>query len=118
MLRHGHFRAIRKNEVGAVAEFLDEAENVIPSSAVQSGGVLAQFKQDFVHLERREDRFDQHRGPNGSLRNSHVVLGEIKNIVPQMRFQMALQLRKIKVGAGSVRDQILGVVEEKQPKIE
>src|SRR5216684_137372 len=118
MLRHGYFRTIRQNEVGAIAELLDEAENVIPASAVEPGGVLAQFVQDFVHLKRRKNRFDQHRGANGPARNSHIVLGEIKDVVPQTRFLMALQLRQVKVGPGSARDQVFGVVEEKQSKIE
>ena len=70
MLRHGDFGAVRENEVGALAEFLDEAENVIPAAAVQAGGVLAQFVHDFVHLECREDRFDQHRRANRAARDS------------------------------------------------
>src|SRR5216683_1041110 len=118
MLRHGNFRAIRQNEVGAIAEFLDEAENVIPASAVEPGGVLAQFVQDFVNLKRRKNRFDQHRGANGPARNSHIVLGEIKNVVPQTRFLMALQLWQIEIGACSTRKQVFGVVEKEQAKIE
>ena len=118
MLRHGDFRAIRQNEVGAIAEFLDETENVIPAPAVEPGGMLAQFVQDFVHLKRRENRFDQHRGADRPARNSDIVLREIKDVVPQARFLMALQLRQIKIGARSVREQVLGVVKEKQAEIE
>ena len=67
---HGHFAAIGQHEAGMVAEFLDEAEHVIPASAVEAGGVVAQLIQDLVHLERAEDGFDQHRGADGSARHA------------------------------------------------
>src|SRR5258707_863545 len=118
MLRHSDFRAIGKNEVGAIAEFLDEAENVIPASAVEPRRVLAQFVQNFVHLKRRKNRFDQHRGANGPARNSNIVLREIKDVIPQSRFQMALQLRQIEIRPSSVREQVFSVMEKEQAKIE
>lgn len=33
---HGHRGAVREHEVGVLAEFLDEGEDVIPSSAVKA----------------------------------------------------------------------------------
>ena len=41
--------------------FLIDAEDVVPAAGVQPGGVLAQLVEDLVHLERCEDRLDQHR---------------------------------------------------------
>ena len=42
------------------AELLDRAEDVVPAAGVQPAGVLAQLVEDLVHLERRQDRLDQH----------------------------------------------------------
>ena len=46
------------------------------------------------------------------------VLREQENVVPQPRFQMALHLRQIEIGAGALGDQRLGVVEEEEAEIE
>ena len=73
---HGDHGAVGQHEVGPVAEFLDEAENVVPAAAVQPGGVFAQFVEDLVHLERGQDGFDQHRGANGAARNAQLILRE------------------------------------------
>ena len=80
--------------------------------------MLAQFVQDFVHFECREDRFDQHRGANRAAGNPHIVLREIKNVVPQARFLVALHLRQIEIRPRSVREQTLGVMEKEQAEIE
>ena len=80
--------------------------------------MLAQLVQNLVHLERSENRFDQHRGANGSAGNAQIVLREIEHVIPQAGFVVALQLRQIKVGRRSAADLVLGVVKEKQSKIE
>jgi hypothetical protein len=80
-----------------IAEFLDEAENVIPAAAVQARGMVAQLVQDLVHFERAENGFDQHRGANGALRDAQRVLRENEHVVPQARFQMALHLGQIEI---------------------
>ena len=53
MRGHGHLAAIGQHGVRIVGEFLDEAEDVVPAAAVQTGGVLAQFVEYLVHLESR-----------------------------------------------------------------
>ena len=62
----GH--AVGETETGLVPEFLDGAEDVIPTARVESCRMLAQFVQDFFHLERREYGFDQHRRLDRALR--------------------------------------------------
>ena len=62
--------AVGQHEVRPRAELLDEAEDVVPAPAVQSRGVIAQLVEDLVHLERREDRLDEHRGADRSVRNA------------------------------------------------
>ena len=39
--RHGHGRSIRKNKTWILAEFFDDTENVIPSTAIQAGAMRA-----------------------------------------------------------------------------
>ena len=80
--------------------------------------MIAQFIQNLVHLERRQDRLDQHGRANRPPRNSQPVLREAEDIIPQPRFQMALHLRQIEVRAGALANQFLRVVEEEQPEIE
>src|SRR5438270_2243095 len=43
MFVHGQGRAIGLHEFRAVSEFLDDAKDVVPSAAVQSGRMIAQF---------------------------------------------------------------------------
>ena len=74
MLVHGHVRAVRQHEIRAVPELLDEAEDVVPAAAVQPRRMVAQFVQDLVHLERGENRLDQHGGADGALRNAEFIL--------------------------------------------
>src|SRR5690242_19264193 len=50
--RHGDLGAIGKNAVRGVAKLFYETEDVIPSAAVEAGGMLAQLIENFVHLER------------------------------------------------------------------
>src|SRR5260221_5680903 len=111
MALHRNLRAVCKQEVGAVAEFLDEAEYVIPTPAVQARRVIAQFVQDLVHLKRSKNRFDQNGRPNAALRYAYVVLRKDKHIIPQARFQMALHLWQVKIRAGSARQQLLRIME-------
>ena len=48
--RYGHSNggAVGKNEVRVLAETLDHGEDVIPSSAVQAGRVVAKFVDDLL----------------------------------------------------------------------
>ncbi len=116
--RHGDLRTVGQAEVVIHFELLDGAENVIPPARVQPGAVLAQLKQNLVHLERGEDGFHQHGGFDGALRQAQGVLRQHENLVPQPRFQMAFHLGQVKVGASAARDQLAGVVEKEQPEIE
>ena len=111
-------RAIRQHKTGTVAEFLDEAEDVVPSAAFKTRRVLAEFEQDFVHFESRENRFDQDRGADGAARNSGSFLRSEENIVPQPGFHVALHLGEIEVRPAAVLQQGRGVVEEVQSEIE
>jgi hypothetical protein len=43
---HGDGAAVGENEVGVVAEALDDGEDVVPTTAVEAGGVVAEFVDD------------------------------------------------------------------------
>jgi hypothetical protein len=115
---HRHERSVRQDEVGVARELLDEAEDVIPSSAVEPRRMIAEFVQDLVHLESGKDRLDEDSRADRAVRNPELILREIKDLVPEARLQMALHLRKIKIRAGSALDQLFRVVEEIEPEIE
>ena len=65
VLVHRDLGAIGEHESRIVPEFLDEAENIVPPAAVESGRVLAQLPQDLVHLEGGRQRLDQDSGFDG-----------------------------------------------------
>ena len=118
MRRHRDQRAIGEQEIGFVPETFDAGKNVIPATAVEPGGMLAQFVKDLVHLECGRDRLDQHRGANRPLRNAEFLLREIEDVVPDARLEMALHFRQIKIGTASARDQFLRVVKKVEAEIE
>ena len=80
--------------------------------------MLTQFVQDFFHLERGEDGFDQHGGLDRALRQADLVLGHHEDVVPQARFQMAFHLRQVEERAGAAGDLFLGVVEQEEREVE
>ena len=97
--RHRHLGAVRQHEVGPVPELLDDAEDVVPAAGVQPGRVLAQLVEDLVHLERGEDGLDQDGGADGAARDAERVLRVDEHVVPEPRFEMALELRQVEVRA-------------------
>src|SRR5262245_30987700 len=109
--------AVRQDEGWMVTELLDEAENVVPAPAVQTRSVLAQFVEDLVHLERCQNCLDQNGSANRAPLNSQFLLRKAKNVIPQARFEMALQLGQIKIWTRSCCNQFRGVVKEVQAKI-
>src|SRR5204862_2465720 len=94
------------------------AEDVIPAPAVEPGGMVAQLPQDLVGLERGEDRLDQHRGADGPSGNTKGILSVQEDVVPEARFEVALELWEIEVRPGAARDERRRGVEERQSKIE
>ena len=118
MRGHRHLGPIGQHHVRSVAEAFDETEDVVPASAIQAGRMLPQFVQNLVHLERGQDRFDQHRGTNCPGGNAQVVLRLQKDVVPQPCFEMTFQLGQIEIGPASLVDQPLGIVVEEQAEVE
>ena len=115
---HGHLGPVREDELGPVAEVLDDAEDVVPPAGVESRGVLAQLVQDLLHLERGGDGLDQHGGPDRANRNPEVLLGEDEHLVPQPRLPVALQLRQVEVRPAAGVELPLCTVEEVESEVD
>ena len=115
---HGHRGAVRQHKLLAgVAEVLDDAEQVVPAAGVQAGGVVPEFVEDLVHLERGGDGLDQDGGADGALRDAEVVLGEDEDLVPEPGLEVALHLGQVVVRAVAVLQQLPGHVEEVQAEV-
>ena len=80
--------------------------------------MVAQLAQDLVHLERGEDRLDQHRRLDRAARDAELSARSSEHVVPQPRLEVALHLGQIEVRARAARHQRLRVVEEVQAEVE
>jgi hypothetical protein len=105
-------------EIGPAAELLDEAEDVVPPSGVEAGGVVPQLVEDLVHLEGGGDGLDQDSGLDRPPQEPEVLLGCEEDVVPQPRFEVALQLGEVEVRSRALVEQLPGVVEEGQPEVD
>lgn len=115
---HGDLGPVGQLEVGAVAEGLDQAEEVVPAARVQSRAVLAQFVEDLLHLEGGGDRLDEDGGADGAAGDVEEFLGEEEHVVPQARLVPVLQLGQVEVRAVARVDLPLGAVEEVQAEVD
>ena len=117
-LLHRDLRAIRKHRPGIVLAGLDEAEDVVPAAAVQTRGVLAQFVEDLVHLEGGGKGLDEDRRLDGARLEAKRLLAGQEHVVPDACLEMTLQLRKVEVGSGAARQELVRVVEEVEAEVE
>ena len=76
-----------------MTKFLDETEDVIPTPTIQSGGDIAKFVENLVHLKGCKDIFNQYRRTNTAMGNSKFVLGKFEYVIPPARLKMIFQLR-------------------------
>ena len=80
--------------------------------------MLAQFVEDFVHLEGGGQGLDQHRRLERSAGNAERLLREAENVVPQPRLEMALQLRQVEGGRRALLDLRPGAMEDIEAEVE
>ena len=116
--RHRDLLAVREHEIRPAAEFLDEAEDVVPAPAVQSDDVVLQLVQDLVHLEGGENRLDQHRDLDRLRRDAELRFRVLEDVRPESRLEMVLQLGQIKVRSRAARFQRRMVVEQVQAEVD
>lgn len=115
---HGDSRSIWEDKVGVLSEFLDDGEDVIPPTTVEAGRMVAKLIDDFVHLKGRSDGLDQHGASDGAAGHADVVLGEVEDVVPQSSLEMRLHLGQVEVGSVATLDELKGVVEKVETKVE
>src|SRR5687767_5370962 len=89
---HGHPAPVGQYKRVVPFHFLDDAEDVVPSSCVQPCDVVAEFVEDFIHFESSEDRFDQYRRLDDAPRDTEYILCDIEDIVPQPCLFVTFQL--------------------------
>jgi hypothetical protein len=98
-LGHRDRRAVGEHERRVLAVGLDHREDVVPAAGVQAVGVLAQLIEDLLQLKGRRICLDQHRRPDRPPREREPVLGELKDVVPQSRLEVMLELGQVQVHA-------------------
>jgi hypothetical protein len=132
--RHGDGVSVGEDEVRVLAETLDGAEDVVPATAVEARGVVAEFVDDLlllvrvndlclqmsylVHLKGGSDGLDQDSASDGAPLHANVVLGQVEDVVPQACLKMRFHLGQVEVWAGAALDELVGVVEEVQTEVE
>src|SRR2546423_134028 len=116
--RHRDLPAIGKNEIGARAKRLDDAEEVIPTTRVEPCRMVAKLVENLLHLEGRVDRLDQRRRANASARYAEGVLSKTEDVVPQARLEMAFHLRQVEIRARAPVERFARIVEEVQAEVE
>lgn len=115
---HGNIGPIRQHELRVVTELLDEGEDVIPTSTVQTGAVVTQFVDDFIHLESSSDGLNQHGSTDSTTRKANVILSQVEHIIPQPGLEVRLHLGQIEVRTGAASNELLGIVEEVETEVE
>lgn len=95
VLSHADLNSVGKKTIGVGLERLDIAENVIPSTAVQTNGVIPQFIENLIHLKHRRKSFNQDGGPDAPVRYSDHFLRRLKHPVPYPRFSVQLYITHI-----------------------
>lgn len=110
--------SVREDKVGVLAETLDDAEDVVPATTVETGRVVTELIDDLVHLECSHDGLDEDSASDGASWHANVILSKVEGVVPKSGLEVALHLRQVEVRASSALDQLVGVVEEVKTKVE
>ena len=92
--------------------------SILTSTAVQARRMLFELKDNFVHLESSNDSLDQDCTTNGSSRHANVILTELEDIIPETSFEIVFHLGEIEVRTLTILDELLGIVEEIETKVE
>ena len=58
-LGHADITAIRQHHVGPIAELLDDAENIVPTAAIEANDMIEQLMENFIQFEGIGDGFEQ-----------------------------------------------------------
>jgi hypothetical protein len=129
---HGHFSPVREDARLLGSLLLDavmrqlhtiwlppssQAEDIVPSTTVESRRVFLELVQDFLHLESSRQRLNQDRGPDDTLRQRELASCQAEHVVPKPGLEVVLHLGKIVVRPRSPRDKLTSIVEEVETKV-
>lgn len=115
---HCNGATVGKYKVAVLPESFDNAENVVPTAAVETGAVLTELVDDLVHFKGSEDGLDQDSASDGAARHLNVVLSQAEHIVPETGLEMRLHLWEVEVWACSSLNKLPSIVEEVQAEVE
>ncbi|CAM5269588.1 hypothetical protein SMICM304S_06014 [Streptomyces microflavus] len=115
---HGDGGPVGEDEVGAVREVLDQAEEVVPAARVEAGAVFAQLVEDLLHLERGGDRLDEDGGTDRAAGDVQQLLGEEEDVVPEAGLVPVLQLGQVEVRSTAGVELPPGAVEEVEAEVD
>jgi hypothetical protein len=74
--------------------------------------------QDFFHVESGREGLDKNSRADRAGGDAEVGLGEVENVGPETRFEIVLHLREIKVRPGAVGEEVGGIMEKVETKVE
>lgn len=80
--------------------------------------MLSELKQDLVHLESPSDGLNEDGTPDGPARNAQDVLAELEGVIPESRFEIVFHFRQVKVWAETSSEELLGIVEKVETKVD
>ena len=115
---HGDIFAVGKNGAPIGSSLLDETEDVVPASAVESGRVIPQLKQNFFHLESGRESFNQDGGSNRVVWYANVRLREEENVIPEASFEIVFHFGEVEIGTRTSLDKFLGIMIKVKREIE
>ena len=104
MCRHRDISAVGEQKIRFISELFNAREDVIPATAVQPRGMVAQLVENFVHLKGCGNRLDQHCRADGAVRHTEFFLRQLECIIPNTRLEMAFHLRQVEIRAAAARD--------------
>ena len=90
-------------------------DNLVVKSARSAVSVRQAY---LIHLKRCRNGFNQDSPSDRSTRHANVILGNIKDIIPQTSFEVRFHLGQIKVRSSPSFDEFFGIVEEVETEIE
>lgn len=114
---HGDGGSVGEDKVGVVAELLDDAEDVVPSAAVETGAVVAELVDDLVHLKGSKDGLDQDGTTDDAPGDANVVLSKVEGVVPETGLEVAFHLGEVEVRTEALTLGLDGIVEEVETKV-
>ena len=80
--------------------------------------MVAEFEEDFIHLEGGEDRLDEYCCPDRTTGDVQGVLSVAEHVVPEACFEVALQFGEVEVGTGAPVEGLPGRMKGHQAEVD